>query len=147
MQQAIIVDLDGTLANSQHVKDFTNENGKVDWPAWMDATAFATVNDWCREIVHAFAANGTKIIFLTARNGNEQGRKITEEWLRRTTFADFELLMRKENDYRPDTIIKSEIYLNEIAPRYEVLFAVDDKKAVIDMWRNLGVPALHCADY
>ena len=55
--------------------------------------------------------------------------------------------MRDAEDRRPDYVIKEEIYNRDIAPNYRVSFAVDDKHAVVGMWRKLGVPALHCADY
>ena len=144
---AIIVDLDGTLCKSQHVDAFTDVGGKVDWSAWMETNAFATVNEWCRQIVLGAQAMGTKIIFLTARTGSEQGVRITDGWLKNNGFMNYELIMRTENDYRPDNIIKMEIYNTRIMPYYNTLFAIDDKRRVVDMWRTAGVPALHCADY
>lgn len=145
--QAIIVDLDGTLANSQHVGQYTDAGGKVNWEAWMRSNQFASVNEWCRSIVQAHVALGTKVIFLTARTGDSHGWEITDGWLKTNGFSGYELYMRKEGDFRPDTTIKSEVWSMDIAPYYDVLFAIDDKKQVIDMWRNFGVPALHCADY
>jgi len=147
--RAIIVDLDGTLCNSQHVVDFTDINGVVNWSAWSEATAFATVNEWCRDIVQSFTNDGYTIIFLTARSGTERHREITEGWLKNFGFGhiQYKLLMRGEEDRRPDYVIKEEIYTREIAPFYHVSFALDDKAAVCGMWRKIGVPALHCADY
>ena len=144
--KAILVDIDGTLANSPHVNQFM-EDDKVNWDAWLSATAYSTVHEWCREIVNNFAISGYKIVFLTARNGGDHGRKITNDWLRRTVIGDFELYMRTDGDYRPDYVIKKEIFIRDIAPKYDVSFALDDKKTVIDMWRELDIPALHCADY
>jgi hypothetical protein len=47
--------------------------------------------------------------------------------------------MRKADDYRKDSIIKKEIYDNDIFPRYNVLFVYDDRNQVVEMWRGLGV--------
>ena len=144
--KAIIVDIDGTLANSPHVAQF-QEEGQINWDAWIKATAYSTVYEWCREVVNNFAISGYKIIFLTARSEENNGRKITNDWLKRTIIGDYELYMRQEGDSRPDTVIKKEIYIRDIAHKYDVSFALDDKKAIIDMWRELDIPALHCADY
>jgi predicted secreted acid phosphatase len=146
---AIIVDLDGTLCNSQHVSGFTDYNGIVNWDAWVEATAHASVNEWCRDIVQSFANDGYMILFLTARAGTEQHRKITEDWLKNYGLGhiQYELIMRGKMDRRPDYIVKEEIYNSQIAPYHQVSFALDDKKAICDMWRKIGVPALHCADY
>lgn len=144
---AIIIDLDGTLAQSQHVDQFTDVGGKVDWSAWMETNRFAPVNEWCRSIVNGAIAQGMKIIFLTARTGDAKGFEVTDGWLKNNGFANYELFMRHEGDFRPDLEIKRDIYNMNISPYYNVQYAVDDKKRVIDMWREIGVPALHCADY
>lgn len=149
MRQALIIDLDGTLCNSTHVVNFTGVNGAVDWDKLVESAAFAVRNDWCAEIVSSFAAQNYHIIFLTARSGTDRYREITEQWLSNFGFNHMQhtLLMRSAGDDRPDHIVKEELYLKEVAPNYDVLFAVDDKYAVIAMWRKLGIPALHCADY
>jgi hypothetical protein len=147
--KAIIVDLDGTLCNSQHVGDFTDVNGVVNWEEWAESTAFATVNNWCADIVHSFANEGYEIIFLTARSGTPRHREITQTWLNNFGFGHLrhKLIMRDIDDRRPDYVIKEEIYNNQIAPFYSTSFAIDDKHVVVGMWRKIGVPALHCADY
>ncbi len=151
LQKAVIIDLDGTLACSQHVDGFRKPTGGTDWPAWIAATAYATVNEWCLEIVKAFHAQGYTIIFLTARSDAYNGREITTNWLNMqlatANISDYKLIMRPADDYRKDFIIKTELFYTQVLPYYEVLFAVDDKREVVDMWRNLGVTALHCADY
>jgi hypothetical protein len=55
--------------------------------------------------------------------------------------------MRPADERRPDYVIKEEIFNEQIKPFYNVSFAIDDKRVVCDMWRKLGVTALHCADY
>ena len=149
MARSIIVDLDGTLCQSDHVAAYTATCGTVDWEAWAESTAYSPRHEWCSEIVHAFAERGYKIIFLTARSGTERHREITEKWLANHGFGHLqhELIMREEGDRRPDVVIKEEIYREKIMPYYHVEFALDDKGTICNMWRNVGVPALHCADY
>ena len=72
---------------------------------------------------------------------------VTEDWLTRNVGpgVDWTLMMRPKDDKRADTETKTEIYTNEVAPFYNVLFAIDDRKPVVDMWRGMGIPCLDCA--
>ena len=142
-----MVDLDGTLCKSMHPNEFTDEFGTVDWQSWMSSNAYAPVNEWCRDIINGAVVMGTKVVFLTARTGDEHGRKVTDDWLKNNGFSGYDLVMRAENDFRKDDVIKLEVYIQKIAPIYDVIFAVDDKRNVVDMWRAVGVVGLHCADY
>ena len=55
---------------------------------------------------------------------------------------DWELHMRKEGDYRPDTTIKYEMmYELKITPD-DVLCILDDRQSVVDMWRQEGFRCL-----
>jgi hypothetical protein len=56
------------------------------------------------------------------------------------------LLMRKEGDFRQDYIVKKEIYDRDIREAYKILFCIDDRKQVTDMWREQGLVCLQCAD-
>lgn len=46
-----------------------------------------------------------------------------------------------EEDYN----IKDEIYTNFLQHK-DVLFVVDDRKQVVDMWRSKGLTVLQCAE-
>jgi uncharacterized protein involved in copper resistance len=52
--------------------------------------------------------------------------------------------MRPINDHRPDYDVKKEIFMHEIAPYYDVVLALDDKKEVHDMWMSIGIQSLFC---
>jgi len=54
--------------------------------------------------------------------------------------------MRSENDYSPDIDVKLGLYATHVSPYYNVAFAIDDRKHIIDLWRSIGIPALHCTD-
>jgi predicted kinase len=93
-------------------------------------------------IIHALLDSGEFIIFLSGRA--EHDRKVTEEWLLRRSINvgenSYPLFMRKDDDQRPDAIIKKEIYKNQIEPYYNVLAVFDDRKQVLRMWQNeLGI--------
>jgi FMN phosphatase YigB (HAD superfamily) len=145
-RRAIIVDLDGTLCNKdwrQHLYDKENRN----WNEINKAAEFDQPHEWCMEIVRLFAMQNYKIIFLTGRSATKDSKGVTERWLMTHVGpgVDYELLMRPARDHRDDTVVKSEIYCEKIAPLYDVLFAVDDRLPVVQMWRDIGVACLDCA--
>ena len=59
----------------------------------------------------------------------------TIEWLKSHDIKYDKLYMRKEWDTRKDSIIKKEIYENEIKDKYNVIWVFDDRNQVVDMWR------------
>ncbi len=145
-RRAIIVDLDGTLCNvdwRQHIYDAEPQ----DWAKINAAAEFDQPNEWCMEILRLFAMQNYKIVFLTGRAATKGAKEITEKWLMMHVGpgVDYELFMRSAKDYREDTLVKAQIYNRKIAPSYDVLFAVDDRQSVVQMWRDMGVTCLACA--
>lgn len=149
-KEAIIIDIDGTLANCGHRRHFVDgTHEKQDWKSFYESMRTDTMNKWCSEIIYSLACREDiyyDIILLSGRP--EEYRDITLEWLRENNqFNVFDkLFMRKNGDYRCDTIIKEEIYKEHIEPYYNILFVIDDRRKVVDMWRRLGLVCLHCAE-
>ncbi len=145
MQQktkAIIVDLDGTLADDtwrRHTYSHPQRN-------WSEINAMCKYDlpiRWCQELVESMHKTGTHIIFLTARNS--EAREATKAWLsHHVPFKDFTLIMRPERDFREDCIVKEDLYNDQVHALYDVLFCLDDKQTVTDMWRRLGLKCLQC---
>ena len=54
----------------------------------------------------------------------------------------YHLLMRKENDYRPSSVVKEEFLKNDILPYYKATLAFDDDKSNKDMFLNNGITVL-----
>lgn len=145
--QAIIVDIDGTLADARHREHHLEIKAgeRVDWEAWDRELPKDTPFLWCVELITAMKNHGVEIIFLTGRG--ERTRFDTGVWLLHHVgdwAALKTLLMRGTGDYRKDTVIKTEFYEKVIKPQYDVLFALDDRDSVAEMWRSLGVVCLHC---
>jgi len=126
---AWIVDIDGTLAHM-------NGRGPFEWHRVGEDHLDGRV----AYLVGAVRANRDKIIVVSGRDGS--CREQTEEWLQRHGIDYHRLFMRKEGDNRKDSIIKEEIFWNDIAPHYNVLGVFDDRDQVVAMWRSLG---LFCA--
>lgn len=155
---AVICDLDGTLADLSHRLHYVkNENKKLNrWDLFEKEVGKDGLHEWCKILINQMQ-NNYPIIFCSGRN--ENARKDTEEWLLKYGFEFTygtdnkergkhyrHLFMRHRNDYRQDYIIKEIILDFEILPRYSVLFAVDDRQQVVDMWRRRGIVCLQCAE-
>ncbi len=145
MTRAIIVDLDGTLCDVRHRLHFVKQS-PPDWPAFFDAcvddqpnVSVVALYDMAIRSAHA------AVIYVSGRP--ETHRAQTEAWLERWNLAGHtQLLMRPAGDYRPDAIIKRELYDQHIAGNYDILFSVDDRDQVVRMWRELGLTCLQCAE-
>lgn len=79
------------------------------------------------------------IIFLSGREGTATCRKDTENWLKSNGITYKELIMRKPKDFRPDDIVKKEIYETVLKPQYNIISVFDDRDKVVKMWRDLGI--------
>jgi hypothetical protein len=134
---AVIYDLDGTITSAVHRSvqlDQTN-----DWSAFHGRMVLDQPIENRLRGLRGHRRKGRKVILLSMRP--ERFRKHTEAWLRAHDVPFDELYLRPETDYRRGTDVKLAIYLEKIAPRFNVLEAYDDTPAVLDMWRVVGVPA------
>lgn len=132
---AVLVDLDGTLAKMADRSPF-------DWDRVDEDDAHQDVVD----LVNTLRDAGAEIVFVSGRDA--RAHKRTRNWLDYnvgswTRMAP--LLMRSEYDVRKDSIVKEEIYRQEILGRYNVWLVLDDRNQVVDMWRNLGLRVLQVA--
>lgn len=139
----IIVDLDSTLCNNDHREHFVRGTEKKNWPAFFDAMSLDTKNEWCAKIINSMRPNS----IITLCSGRPDSYKeLTKNWLLDNKVIYDNLYMRPNYDMRSDTVIKEIILDYEILTRYNaVLFAIDDRKCVIDMYRSRGLTVLDCA--
>ena len=147
MKKAIICDLDGTLALKHDgrswydasTSDLDNPNKPV-----LALLRFVQEANW-----HGLnQEQNCQIIFLSGRQ--EKDREPTEKFLEKHRLNRYPLFMRTTDDFRNDTIIKKELYEENIKGNYEILFVLDDrnseKSPVVDMWRELGLACFQVAD-
>jgi phosphoglycolate phosphatase-like HAD superfamily hydrolase len=145
--KAVIIDLDGTLCDLAHRLHYVEKSPK-DWDSFFNEAYKDTPFEWCQDLISGLMSIGYAIIFITGR----AERKISLEWLCRHTQIprqqiDERLYTREKGDFRKDHEVKAELYRNHIEPHFRVVFAVDDKKSIVDLWRSLGIPALLCSDW
>jgi predicted kinase len=128
--KAIVIDIDGTVAKMVNRGPF--EWHKVDTDVPIDHTISFIQS-------YEFDNYDTQIIFLSGRDS--VCREKTVAWIdKHIGIFDYQLYMREANDNRRDRIIKSELFWEHIADKYNVVAAFDDRKQMVHFWTDIGVP-------
>jgi hypothetical protein len=149
-KKAIICDLDGTLAFPTDRSFYEEEKCITDLPNLPVVKA-----------ITLFANAGYQILFTSGRQ--EKSRDATYNWLLKYVVCDFkdfyknkdpndrlnlirniQLFMRRDGDMRPDTVVKKEIYDNEIKDFNYVEAVFDDRPSVCRTWWELGLFVFKC---
>lgn len=129
---AIIVDVDGTLCfrgarNPHKYDECLNDRPNI-------------------PILRLIEMIGSEIVVLLVSGRPESARERTALWMNAHGVIYRQLFMRRDRDNRKDAIIKEEIYRLQIEPDYTVLFVLDDRNQVVEMWRRLGLACLQVAE-
>jgi predicted kinase len=128
-RQAIIVDIDGTLADHEGIRSpYDSSRVHLDRP-------IGVVCDLVRLLIPHY-----RILFFSGRE--DSCRDATWGWLVENVIYGYEdqceLHMRKAGDKRKDDLVKSELFDNH-ARKYYVDFVIDDRKQVKRMWNKRGL--------
>lgn len=148
-KDTIICDLDGTLANCEHRVHYVRDKPK-NWDMFYAGIRKDEINIPVIFTLDAFLFNKVmapfSVIFCSGRP--ERCREDTEWWLQEVCEFDhteYTLYMRKDGDFREDYIIKQEI-LDTYIDKERVLFVLDDRQQVVDMWRRNGLACFQVAE-
>lgn len=138
----IVFDLDGTLANIEHrLHRITGE--KKNWEAFHADMVNDGVHGSVATLFRGMRTLGYRMIISTGRF--EANRPETEGWLRNRLLFPHDLFMRPDGDYRPDYEVKEDMLRDLQIGRNNILFVVDDRSSVVEMWRRNGLTVLQCA--
>jgi hypothetical protein len=142
MTKIIVFDIDGTLANVDHRRQFVASRPK-NWAAWNAGMKNDTVNEDIVFILDTFLDRGNTIIICSGRG--EETREVTEQWLADQEIGFTKLFMRKAKDYRKDSIVKVEL-LQQIREQFgEPFLWFDDRMQVVEAIRAEGIRVLQVA--
>lgn len=130
---ACVVDVDGTLAHM---------NGRIPFE-WI-RVGEDTPDEFVIHTITAMAKCGYEILVMSGRDS--VCRQQTIDWLDKHKVPYTSLFMRKSGDFRPDEIIKDELFDKYIRDHYNVKCVFDDRNKVVRMWRDKGIKVFQCQD-
>jgi FMN phosphatase YigB (HAD superfamily) len=145
-EKVILVDVDGTLADSYHREHFLEIKPK-NWNAYYNLALEDKPFDDIVWLVKLLKDCGNTILIVTARS--EDRREITEKWLNEKAGLSGiydKIYMREMYDYRDDDVCKKDILDMIRKDGYDPYLVLDDRKMVVDMWRNEGLTCLQVRD-
>lgn len=125
--KAIIVDVDGTIADMQGIRK------PYEWNRVGEDKPRQLILD----VVKGLHEQEYAILVVSGRDMVCWDE--TKDWLAKHDVPHYYLFMRKEGDMRKDTIVKEEIFWNYIAENWNVVAVLDDRPSVVRLWMELGI--------
>lgn len=130
-----LCDIDGTVADKHPDRDiYDASKAHMDFPIEPVVAA-----------IKGLLQNNHEIIFMSGRS--DDSREQTQDWINRNIGYGMKLYMREYGDFRPDWIVKHELFQEHIAGKYRVVGVFDDRDQVVHLWRRrLGLHTMQVND-
>jgi phosphoglycolate phosphatase-like HAD superfamily hydrolase len=139
-EEIVIFDIDGTLADVSERIHHVRKKPK-NWHAFFQGMGQDQAIHSMVRLCNILYASGIHIILCSGRS--EEHRQQTIEWLAQQDVNYHELLLRRDKDRRSDTDVKRELLAG--IDKNRILFVVEDRSRVVEMWRSEGLVCLQCA--
>ena len=147
LPEAIIVDIDGTLAHipagGRSPYDYSRVHEDI-----IDETVRAITWMWTDDPNHE-SEERRHVLIVSGRD--DSCREATRKWLAiNDVFCD-RLWMRPagavdiHGGKLPDYVVKYNLFNEHIRGKYNIRFVLDDRDQVVDVWRRLGLKCLQVA--
>ncbi|HWV27027.1 MAG TPA: hypothetical protein VNZ66_07370 [Aeromicrobium sp.] len=143
MRDAVIYDLDGCLCDTSSIEQLVTGKDK-NFHAFHAAAADCPPVDRVADAARADRAAGLAVVVVSSREFIWRDQAI--DWLTRHDIGYDALYLRIVGDYRPDTVVKAEMWQLLLDDGFDPVAAWDDKQTVLDVWSSLGVTDLHLVD-
>jgi phosphoglycolate phosphatase-like HAD superfamily hydrolase len=140
IEEIVIFDIDGTLADVSERIHHVSKKPK-NWNAFFAGMAQDKAIHSMVRLCNLLYDSGIQIVLCSGRS--EEHRQQTVEWLAQQGVNYHDLLLRKEKDRRSDTEVKRELLA--ALDKSKILFVVEDRSRVVEMWRSEGLVCLQCA--
>jgi hypothetical protein len=134
---ALIVDLDGTLAIFEGVRnglDFSNVTKDK-------------VNEVVKEVLIMYKKydKKRKIIVISGRPNTKNVYQQSLFWLKKNKIP-FDELFLVDREGLPDAENKNFFYETKIKDKYQIDFVLEDRNSVVKMWREIGLVCFQVAE-
>jgi predicted secreted acid phosphatase len=139
-EEIVIFDIDGTLADVSARVHHVEKKPK-DWDAFFRGMSQDKAIHSIVRLCNILYASGLKILLCSGRG--EEHRAETIQWLAENGVNYHELILRRAGDRRSDVVVKREMLAG--IDRNKILFVVEDRNGVVEMWRSEGLVCLQCA--
>jgi len=134
----IICDLDGTLTDCRWRLHWAkSKNWEVFHAGIPNDNAVNSILILIQELQ---SNDDNSIIFVTGRP--EKYKNTTCQWLMKFDLDCSNLFMRKDNDFRPDYVVKLELLEEVIQKGFQPTLAIEDKFEVAEAYRKAGLTVL-----
>jgi len=137
-QDAVIFDVDGTLANVEAYRFHVLTRPK-NFDAFHAASIDAPAHDWVLQAMRDHRKAGRAGLVVTARS--DEWLWHTLLWLQEKRAEHDAIFMRRRGDFRKDYEVKKDI-LREIRAYYNPVLAYDDNPNILRLWQEEGIPAI-----
>lgn len=143
----IIQPLEKRLSNDQdkrrciifNLNSVFEDAGDIDWIDYSRSITYVP-NVFISAIADGlFETFESYLDVLIISDEDDKHRENIEEWLEKNSISYSNLFTRKSGDTRESTIVKKEIYMKEIAPKWCTLGVFEDNLEAATMWRNIGL--------
>ncbi len=150
--KAIIIDIDGTIADLAHRRHHVSGTSK-NWTKFFDEMGddlpFQTVIDTITAILQV--RMDVTAFICTGRP--DDYRQATADWLAQyapvlwneVLRGEGAMLMRPADERKSDIAVKRDMLQNIEAQDFEVIATFDDRQGVVDMWRSNGITCFQTA--
>jgi len=155
-----IMDLDGVLADTSH-RNHHLLSQPIDWDAFCGdcgkdelipagATLYNLLVTQCRQLGHLIQNNELEadIPFVDVMTGRpERFREPTMKWFEASgLLLPRAVHMRPDDDHRPDSVLKIEMYERIYKDQETVLAVFEDRDRCVKAWREAGVTCYQVAE-
>ena len=138
----VVFDLDGTLCNCEWRREICLTKKPPDWKHFFSSCGLDKPNwpilKWAQTL-----QNDYHIIISTGRP--ERYFNSTDAWLQQYGVKYTRIFMRRNSDNRHDYETKNDMCQH--LPKDQILFVVDDRPQVVDMWRENGLKVYPVGGY
>jgi hypothetical protein len=137
---AVVLDMDGVLADARGRQHFLNGPGRKDWKSFFDAAGDDLVIEEVARLLELLDRD-LSIVLLTARP--VRIRALTLAWLDRSGVEWDLLVMRPDRNFGPSVEFKRSTVRELIQAGFDLRLAFEDDRRNVDMFHEEGVPCVY----